>query len=141
MTHKDPYPRLFFGNISFRRIYPLFGQLSPPVVKEFTALGTGSAGRKHRFRNIHRTLEGPAHKDPGSACSHGIDGIDLAKIMGIKFNPEFLGQLSGLFISSIADYKRRCLSRLKILYDQFAHLPRAYNYYLSAEKVTQFFLC
>ena len=73
MADEDPYPRLLLGDIPFLRVYPFFGEVSPPVVEELADLGAGAAGAEDRLGDIHRTLEGPAYEDPGPVGLHGVD--------------------------------------------------------------------
>ena len=86
MADKDSYPRLLCGDIFFRRIDPFPGEIAPPVVKEFTNLGAGAAGGEDRLGDIDGTLESAADKDPGFVGLHGIDRIELGKIVRFKFN-------------------------------------------------------
>ena len=60
-------------------------------------MGTRSAGAEDRLRDIDRTLEASAYKNPGSVRGHGIDRVDPAKIMRIEFYAEFV--CNGLHIS------------------------------------------
>ncbi len=52
MARKDTYSDLFFRGISFSWIYPFSGQLSPPVIKEFTSKGISPAGGYNRLGDI-----------------------------------------------------------------------------------------
>ena len=96
MTHKDPYPRLLFGDIPFRRIDPFFVQLPSPVVKELTALGARSAGRKNRLGNVQGALKGSADKDPGPGRFHGIERIVLAESLRIELDAELGCEVLGI---------------------------------------------
>ena len=96
MTDKDPDPWLLMGDVPFRWIDSLPGQLPSPVVQELTALGAGPAGAEDRLRDIYRPLEGAADKDPWPVGHHRIDRIELAKIVVIEFNTEFLGQIQNI---------------------------------------------
>ena len=64
MAYKNPYLWLLLGDIPFRRIYPFFGKISSPVVKEFTDLGARSACAEDRLGNIDRTLEASSLQKP-----------------------------------------------------------------------------
>ena len=72
MTYKNAYFRLFVGDIPFFGIDPFSGQFAPPVIKQFTRLGTGTAGAEYRFGNIRGSLKAPADKYPGLVGQHGV---------------------------------------------------------------------
>ena len=93
MTDKDSYPWLLAGDIPFLRIYPFFGELSPPVAKDLANLGAGSAGAEDRLRDIYGTLESSAYKDSRPLGLHRVDLIDLSKAMITQFNAVFLFDL------------------------------------------------
>jgi len=92
MTHKDADFWLFSGDIPFRRINLFLGELSPPVVKQFTTLGAGSAGAKNRLGNIDGTLEASADENSGTGGLHRIYGIGLAESVRVELDAERIRQ-------------------------------------------------
>ena len=75
MADKNTDSRFLFGHIPFLRIYPFFGQFSPPVFEKFAALRSGPAGGKNRFRDINGPLETAADKYAGPFIESGADHI------------------------------------------------------------------
>ena len=93
VTDKDAYSRLFLRDIPFLRIDSFLGEVSPSVVKKLTDLGAGTAGAKDRFRDIDGTLQASAHEDPRPVGYHGVDRIELAEVVMIKFDTEFFRKI------------------------------------------------
>ncbi|MBA7700975.1 hypothetical protein ES703_109701 [subsurface metagenome] len=93
MTHKDTYPGLLFRDIPFRRIYPVPGQLPPPVIEEMATKGSGPAGGHNRLGDIHWTQKGSAGKNSRAGGLHRINRIGFTESLRIELDSERISQV------------------------------------------------